>query len=121
MEIVTLGFHEDFKHTTEWQEGLGGILLDAWGFKSASIFLAFGTALVIPIAFSLVDQKQEKVEQEHNTKFDIRTLIGDGDILHRRRKHDHVALDPGGTVEPGAQRWLAPDNDLIKTQPRDNG
>lgn len=60
---------------------VGGVLLDAWGFKPASIFLAFGTALVIPVAFSLIDHKEEKVEQEQSTKFDLRTFIGDRDIL----------------------------------------
>ena len=60
---------------------VGGILLDSWGFKSASIFLAFGTSLVIPIAFSLVDKKQEPIEQDIQTGFDIRTLVGDRDIL----------------------------------------
>ena len=60
---------------------VGGILLDSWGFKSASIFLAFCTFLVIPLAFTLFDHKQEPVERDNKTSFDIRTLVGDGDIL----------------------------------------
>jgi len=60
---------------------VGGILLDMWGFKSASISLAFGTAIVIPIAFSLVDNKTESVVQDKQPEFNIRTLVGDRDIL----------------------------------------
>lgn len=60
---------------------IGGILLDSWGFTSASVFLAFGTALVIPIAFSLVDVKSESIEQDEKTSFDIRTLVGNAEIL----------------------------------------
>jgi hypothetical protein len=52
-----------------------------WGFKSASISLAFGTAIVIPIAFSLVDNKTESVVQDKQPEFNIRTLVGDRDIL----------------------------------------
>ena len=60
---------------------IGGILLDLWGFTSANLFLAFGTFLVIPIAFSLADKKIESVEQDQDHGFDIRTLIGDTKVL----------------------------------------
>ena len=60
---------------------VGGILLDSWGFRLASIFLAFGTFLVIPLAFSLVDNKLESNEQDQEHSFNIQTLVGNNKVL----------------------------------------
>ena len=60
---------------------VGGILLDSWGFTSAINVLAFGTFLVIPIAFSLTDKKIESVEPDQGHGFDIKTLIGNSEVL----------------------------------------
>jgi len=58
---------------------VGGILLDSWGFTSAITFLVLGTFLVIPIAFSIVDKKLVSIDQDHS--FDIRTLVGNTEVL----------------------------------------
>ena len=60
---------------------LGGILLDSWGYTSANLLLAFGTFLVIPIAFSLTDKRMDSDQPEQEHKFDIKTLIGNSDLL----------------------------------------
>ncbi len=59
---------------------VGGILLDSWGYTSANLLLAFGTFLVIPIAFTLKD-KQTTSEQEQVTRLDIQTLIGNSELF----------------------------------------
>ena len=60
---------------------VGGILLDSWGYTSANLLLAFGTFLVIPIAFSLTDKRLESNEQDRDNRFDMRTLVGDTELL----------------------------------------
>lgn len=60
---------------------VGGILLDSWGYTSANLLLAFGTFLVIPIAFSLTDKRLESNEQDQDRSFDIRTLVGNSELL----------------------------------------
>ena len=60
---------------------IGGILLDLWGFRSTSIFLALCTSLFIPVAFSLVDKKKNRSEPESKGGFNIRTLVGNADII----------------------------------------
>ena len=60
---------------------VGGILLDSWGYTSANLLLAFGTFLVIPIAFSLTDVRLESNEQDQDNRFDMRTLVGDSELL----------------------------------------
>lgn len=60
---------------------VGGILLDSCDYTSANLLLAFGTFLVIPIAFSLSDKKLESSEQDQDHKFDIRTLVGNTELL----------------------------------------
>ena len=60
---------------------VGGILLDSWGYTSANLLLAFGTFLVIPIAFSLTDKRLESNELDQDHSFDIRTLVGNTELL----------------------------------------
>lgn len=60
---------------------VGGILLDSWGYTSANLLLAFGTFLVIPIAFSLTDKRLEPIGQDQGHSFDIRTLVGNTELL----------------------------------------
>jgi MFS family permease len=60
---------------------VGGILLDFWGYTAANLLLAFGTFLVIPIAFSLTDKRIETNEQSQDHRLDIRTLVGDFELL----------------------------------------
>jgi MFS family permease len=60
---------------------VGGILLDLWGYTSANLLLAFGTFLVIPIAFSLTDKRLESNEQDQDYSFDLHTLIGNTKLL----------------------------------------
>ena len=60
---------------------IGGVLLDSWGFTPAINLLAFGTFLVIPVAFSLADNKLESIERDQNPGFDIRTLVGNKQVL----------------------------------------
>jgi len=60
---------------------VGGILLDSWGYTSANLLLAFGTFLVIPIAFSLTDKRLETNVQDQDQSFDIRTLVGNSELL----------------------------------------
>ena len=60
---------------------VGGILLDSWGYTSANLLLAFGTFLVIPIAFSLTDKRLESNEQDQDNRFDMSTLVGDTELL----------------------------------------
>jgi len=60
---------------------VGGVLLDSWGYNSANLLLVFGTFLVIPIAFSLTDKRLESHEQGHDISFDIRTLVGNSELL----------------------------------------
>lgn len=60
---------------------LGGILLDSWGFTSANLLLAFGTFLVIPVAFSMTDKRTDLGRQEEEHKFNIRTLIGNSELF----------------------------------------
>ena len=60
---------------------VGGILLDSWGYTSANLLLAFGTSLVIPIAFSLTDKRLETDVQDQDQRLDIRTLVGNSELL----------------------------------------
>ena len=60
---------------------VGGILLDSWGYTSANLLLVSGTFLVIPIAFSLTDKRLESNEQDQSHRFDIRTLVGNTELL----------------------------------------
>jgi MFS family permease len=60
---------------------VGGILLDSWGFTSANLLLAFGTLLVIPIAFSLTDKRLEETQPEYVHRFNIRTLFGNSELF----------------------------------------
>lgn len=60
---------------------VGGILLDSWGYTSANLLLAFGTFLVIPVAFSLTDKRLESNELDQDHNFDIRTLVGNTELL----------------------------------------
>jgi len=60
---------------------VGGILLDSWGYTSANLLLAFGTFLVIPIAFSLADERLETDVQGQDQSLDIRTLVGNSELL----------------------------------------
>ena len=59
---------------------VGGILLDSWGFTSANLLLAFGTFLVIPIAFSLTDRRVES-HQESVHRLNFRTLFGNSELF----------------------------------------
>ena len=60
---------------------VGGVLLDSWGYNSANLLLVFGTFLVIPIAFSLTDKRLESNEQGLDYRFNIRTLVGNSELL----------------------------------------
>jgi len=60
---------------------VGGILLDAWGYKSANLLLTFGTFLAIPIAFSLTDKRLESNEQNQDHSFDLRTFVGNTELF----------------------------------------
>lgn len=60
---------------------IGGILLDSWGYTSANLLLAFGTFLVIPIAFTLKNKQTETSEQDQVKRLDIQTLIGNSELL----------------------------------------
>ena len=60
---------------------IGGVLLDTWGYASANLLLAFGTFLVIPIAFSLTDKRLDSNQPEQEHRFDLRTLIGNSDLF----------------------------------------
>ncbi|UCH37072.1 MAG: MFS transporter [Candidatus Bathyarchaeota archaeon] len=60
---------------------VGGILLDLWGYTSANLLLAFGTFLVIPIAFSLTDKRLGSNEKDQDYSFDLHTLIGNTKLL----------------------------------------
>ena len=60
---------------------IGGVLLDTWGYASANLLLAFGTFLVIPIAFSLTDKRLDSNQPEQEHRFDLRTLIGNPDLF----------------------------------------
>lgn len=59
---------------------IGGILLDSWGYSSANLLLAFGTFLVMPIAFTLTDRRNEILGQQVQ-RFNIQTLVGDLDLF----------------------------------------
>ena len=60
---------------------VGGVLLDSWGYTTANLLLAFGTFLVVPIAFSLTDKRLESNEQDQDHRFNIRTLVGNSELL----------------------------------------
>ncbi len=60
---------------------LGGVLLDSWGYTSANLLLAFGTFLVIPVAFSLTDKRTESDQPAEEHRFNLRTLIGNSDLF----------------------------------------
>jgi MFS family permease len=55
---------------------IGGVLLDSWGYSAANLLLAFGTFLVIPIAFTLTDKSSDITDQEQVQRFDVQTLFG---------------------------------------------
>ncbi|MHA2393760.1 MAG: MFS transporter [Promethearchaeota archaeon] len=60
---------------------IGGILLDSWGFKSASIFLALGTALGIPLAFTIKNDNSFFNEKEDRTQYGFNIFFGDSKVL----------------------------------------
>ena len=65
----SMGIYQSVSSTGSLLGGLiGGILLDSWGFKPASMFLAFGTALAIPIAFTLKDVNSSSIKKDEKTK-----------------------------------------------------
>jgi MFS family permease len=78
----TMGIYQSVSSTGSLLGGLiGGILLDSWGFKPASIFLAFGTALAIPIAFTLKDKNSVSIKKDETINYDLKILIGDTRII----------------------------------------
>jgi MFS family permease len=60
---------------------IGGVILDSWGYTSANLLLAFGTFLVIPVAFTLTDKRTDKNRQQLVHRFDFQTLIGNSDLF----------------------------------------
>jgi len=60
---------------------VGGVLLDSWGFTSANLLLAFGTFLVIPVAFSLKDKRVDTNQPDYVHRFNIRTLFGNSELF----------------------------------------
>lgn len=60
---------------------LGGIILDLLGFRPASIILAVGTTLGIPIALTLRGGGEVSRDHGRGTHLSFRTLVGDTRIL----------------------------------------
>jgi MFS family permease len=60
---------------------VGGVLLDSWGFTSANLLLAFGTFLVIPVAFSLKDKRIDTNQPDYVHRFNFRTLFGNSELF----------------------------------------
>ncbi len=60
---------------------LGGIILDLMGFKPAAIILAAGTALGIPIVFTLKDGSEESVSKTSEVPINLKTILGSPRIL----------------------------------------
>lgn len=78
----SMGIYQSVSSTGSLLGGLiGGILLDSWGFKSASIFLAFGTALGIPLALTIKNDNSLSMEKDEKIHYGFRILIGDSKVL----------------------------------------
>jgi MFS family permease len=78
----SMGIYQSVSSTGSLLGGLvGGILLDSWDFKPASMVLALGTALAIPIAFTLKEVNSASIQKDEKTKYDLRILVGDSKIL----------------------------------------
>jgi len=60
---------------------LGGIILDLMGFKPATIILAAGTALGIPIVFTLKKGEEESKGQTGEVPINLKTILGSTRIL----------------------------------------
>jgi MFS family permease len=78
----SMGIYQSISSTGSLLGGLiGGILLDSWGFKPASIFLAIGTILAIPLAFTIKDKNSALTKNNDSINYDLRLLIGDTKVI----------------------------------------
>jgi MFS family permease len=60
---------------------IGGIILDLMGFKPAALILAAGTALGIPIVFTLKDGNEESESKTSEAPINLKTILGSTRIL----------------------------------------